>query len=750
MAYTGTIYRGVDYSPTWPGWVVGANATQTGDSDFANDAFAALWGKGYQAAPAGSPSVPFNNGSNYRNDLQTIANDGFNLVRLYNWDMARGTTSSSDSGLDHLNFLNYANSLGLKVVVPVSDFFLNDTEFSWKGATPDSSYKFSGAPAAIQKDFTQLIKSITDPATGKIHTAVHSIAVGNEGDIGEGLQASHTTASNFLARTNWWIYNLNQQINGTAGPGPDGNPVVNGPSSIVPISATFANADQGTGISSWFKALLTGVQAGQATPNKWVPTDSNTFTANVTGLAAADPSFEKYYYNSFNIGQSTTQAPFGNGIAGTLALYDSGASPWPGAKFNVPLLLMEVFNPNRNAVDGNGRPLYPKPSDQALGAVNEAKTIEAYLAQHKAGTPGSTTNLMGYNYFEFNDESAANKFVGLYQYSAASENAQTGTTGVFYGSFPNSTFPVYTLTPTPGPEGQGTLAQAWTATFAATHPGSVANDTLVGSAAADRLQGAAGSDVIDGGPGHDTALYSQNASGYTVRAAAASAAITVQHKTGTDGTDTLTSIENVRFADQSLLTATLITTAAMPAAQVLKVVDLYTAGLNRAPDAVGLLYWASQLADGASLSDISKVILGSAEAAPIYSSANSNSTFVGLAYQAALGRGADSAGSAYWVGELDAGRLVRTDFVTALIAGARGLGGSVADAQYIANEEAVGAYFGLTQGLSNGTWARTVGSGVDGTAASVTAAKAQTDAFATMAATPATSELVVQIVGLVG
>lgn len=38
--YTGTIWRGVDYSPTWPTWVVGAANTQTNDSDFANDAFA--------------------------------------------------------------------------------------------------------------------------------------------------------------------------------------------------------------------------------------------------------------------------------------------------------------------------------------------------------------------------------------------------------------------------------------------------------------------------------------------------------------------------------------------------------------------------------------------------------------------------------------------------------------------------------------------------------------------------------------
>jgi hypothetical protein len=87
--------------------------------------------------------------------------------------------------------------------------------------------------------------------------------------------------------------------------------------------------------------------------------------------------------------------------------------------------------------------------------------------------------------------------------------------------------------------------------------------------------------------------------------------------------------------------------------------------------------------------------------------------------------------------------------VTVLIAGTRGPGGSAADAQYIANREAVGAYFALTQGPTTIDWARSVESGMNDVAASVTAANGQTDAFAIAAATAAQSELVVQIVGLV-
>lgn len=78
-----------------------------------------------------------------------------------------------------------------------------------------------------------------------------------------------------------------------------------------------------------------------------------------------------------------------------------------GSRLERPLMFMEVFTPNRSA--------YPTPADQATAAVNEVKAMEAYLASHNAGTASSTTNFMGYNYFEFNDEpSNGGKAVGLY------------------------------------------------------------------------------------------------------------------------------------------------------------------------------------------------------------------------------------------------------------------------------------------------------------------------------------------------
>ena len=451
--YAGPVWRGVDYSPTWTDWVVGAGSTQTGDSDFANDAFQSLWAAEFIAAPSGDTSLPIDNGNTYRDDLQTIADAGFNLVRLYDWDMARGTTATSNVGLDHINFLDTALSLGLKVVVPVSDWFLSDDPNAWNftPAPLPSNYDFANAPLAIQTDFSQFVASVTDPATGKIHAAVHSIDVGNEGDIGQGLNGQ-TTPSSFLYRTIWWIVNLHQQINGSS-TGPDGSPVVNGEMPVVPLTATFSNGDQGLGIGSWFNCLIAGVAANQQTPTEM--DGHSSFDAAVTGLQAADQDWAKYYYNSTNISQVSTATPFGNTLAATLSLYDSGASPWPGADCTVPLLLMELFTPNRTA--------FPEPADQAVAAVGQVTDLESYLAQNSAGTTSSSTYLMGYNYFEFNDEQQV-KLTGLYQYGSTSNPAATGTTSVFYSpyQFPNMTFPVYSLVATPGPNGSGTLIDALT------------------------------------------------------------------------------------------------------------------------------------------------------------------------------------------------------------------------------------------------------------------------------------------------
>ncbi len=445
--YTGPILRGVDYSPTWPTWSA-SQGTQTGDSDFANDAFASFWSDKFRAPPSGSGSVPVDNTPNYRDDLATMQQYGFNLVRLYNWNMSRGTNPPTATGPspDHINFLDHAYALGMQVVVPVSDYFLSDSKSAWNKWVLNGYAFDQPATANIQGDLNLFVTSITDPRTGQIHAAVHSIAVGNEGDIGQGI--SGTTASNFLARTIWWIVNLRQKIS-TIGPN-------------VMLSATFSNADQGKTphrpvVPGWFYYLINGAGGGTVTPNGC--TLGETFATTVTGLAAADANYTSYYYNSANIGQN------GTGLTQTLGLYDSGASPWPGGAMNVPLMFMEVFTNNRDQYPDANFPT------QAAAALNRVDALETYLKGHGANTSASSTWLMGYNYFEFNDEPLQStptqaKIRGLFAYSSAANAAQTGTTSLWYGTtFANMSFNVHRLVANPGPGNGQTLPQAIQAAF---------------------------------------------------------------------------------------------------------------------------------------------------------------------------------------------------------------------------------------------------------------------------------------------
>ncbi len=77
------------------------------------------------------------------------------------------------------------------------------------------------------------------------------------------------------------------------------------------------------------------------------------------------------------------------------------------------------------------------------------------------------------------------------------------------------------------------------------------DDSMTGGSGNDVLEGGAGNDVLNGGAGSaDRARYLGDASNYTVTSVG-SGVYTVAAKTGgTEGTDTLSNIEEIRFADQ--------------------------------------------------------------------------------------------------------------------------------------------------------------------------------------------------------
>jgi serralysin len=80
--------------------------------------------------------------------------------------------------------------------------------------------------------------------------------------------------------------------------------------------------------------------------------------------------------------------------------------------------------------------------------------------------------------------------------------------------------------------------------------GGAGSDVLVGNDGDNVFTGGGGNDVIDGGGGTNTACYSGPAGGYVLTRTAAG--LTLADVRGVDGTDTLTNIQRLAFADQSV------------------------------------------------------------------------------------------------------------------------------------------------------------------------------------------------------
>ncbi|MEM8848944.1 MAG: DUF4214 domain-containing protein [Pseudomonadota bacterium] len=81
---------------------------------------------------------------------------------------------------------------------------------------------------------------------------------------------------------------------------------------------------------------------------------------------------------------------------------------------------------------------------------------------------------------------------------------------------------------------------------------------------------------------------------------------------------------------------------------------LYRATLDREPDGSGFVRWATDLASDQSLVDVAEGFLQSPEFIRDYGDKD-NQDFVDLLYENVLGRQADPAGLARWVGDLEAG-----------------------------------------------------------------------------------------------
>lgn len=170
--------------------------------------------------------------------------------------------------------------------------------------------------------------------------------------------------------------------------------------------------------------------------------------------------------------------------------------------------------------------------------------------------------------------------------------------------------------------------------------GGAGEDTLFGASSDDVLNGGAGSDVLGGGNGMDTAVYA----GIRLQYSASSTSVSGGPE---GGTDTLTSIEELRFVD-GILSFDVDGAAA-------RVMRLYDAALDRLPDQGGLEATSNALSAGAlTLQQLANNFVGGAEFQARYG-ALSNRAFVEQLYRFCLNREGDAQGVAAWTNAINAG-----------------------------------------------------------------------------------------------
>ncbi|MCC0035239.1 MAG: DUF4214 domain-containing protein [Hoeflea sp.] len=168
-----------------------------------------------------------------------------------------------------------------------------------------------------------------------------------------------------------------------------------------------------------------------------------------------------------------------------------------------------------------------------------------------------------------------------------------------------------------------------------TNPGTQQGNTTV------NISSISGS-ALNRGDGKDTVTVAGNRADHSItNINIASNSITIDGKT-------ITNVERLAFSD-----GTLALDDEGIAGQAYRI---YKAAFARTPDNDGLSYWIGEMDGAVALLQVSTGFIGSAEFKSVYGTNPSGLEIVARLYQNVFGRDGESAGIAYWVGEVDSGR----------------------------------------------------------------------------------------------
>jgi hypothetical protein len=247
--------------------------------------------------------------------------------------------------------------------------------------------------------------------------------------------------------------------------------------------------------------------------------------------------------------------------------------------------------------------------------------------------------------------------------------------------------------------------------------GSHQADQISGSSQGNTIAGGGGDDLIAGGGGFDWALYAGTLNRFTITQSGQNYIVT--DRTGAEGSDIITGMEALYFADKSISLGVKALSVTIAASTLQSIVELYVAFFNRVPDSEGMEYWIGQAAAGVSIPTIANSFYGAAvqySSLTGYSINMSNGDFVNVIYRNVLGRSsADAEGLAYWSGALANGSETRGTLVKSILDSAHTFKGNATYgwvADLLDNKYAVGKLFSVDMGLSFNTPEESISEGM--------------------------------------
>lgn len=249
--------------------------------------------------------------------------------------------------------------------------------------------------------------------------------------------------------------------------------------------------------------------------------------------------------------------------------------------------------------------------------------------------------------------------------------------------------------------------------------GTWGSDVILSLEGNDNITGGIGHDKIDGGLGTDVSMYVGKRADFRINLSADG--FVVSDQKGSEGIDSVTNIETLKFADMTINLTVGEKAKAISASALQSIIELYIAYFNRVPDADGMAYWITQYQAGTSIDQIGTSFYAAAvsptfSALTGYSTDMSNADFIRKIYLNVLGRTeVDQGGMDYWSGALANGTETRGSLIKTIIGAAHGFKGN-AEFGYVAdlldNKYAVGKFFSIEQGINYNTAEESYSKGV--------------------------------------